>query len=244
MSARIPTTPGSAGAAAHPSWSRRCAEERKVVSVAVRRPRRLHRARRAARPGGRARAARPYHARLRARARALGGTVEKFIGDAVVAVFGAPVAHEDDAERAVRAALAIRDVRSRDGGPSCRCGSAVNTGEALVRSARGRARARGWSPGTSSTPPRASSPPRRWTASSSARRPTAPPSSDRVPRGRADRGEGQGRAGSGLGGVEARSRFGVDVAAGTARRSSAASGSSVCSARCARRARASARRSS
>ena len=36
-----------------------------------------------------------------------GGTVEKFVGDAVMAVFGAPVAHEDDAERAVRAGLRI-----------------------------------------------------------------------------------------------------------------------------------------
>ena len=52
---------------------------------------------------------RPYHARLRSEIQRHGGTVEKFIGDAVMAVFGAPVAHEDDAERAVRAGLAILD---------------------------------------------------------------------------------------------------------------------------------------
>jgi class 3 adenylate cyclase len=56
---------------------------------------------------------RVYHERTRGRARALGGSVEKFIGDAVVAVFGAPVAHEDDPERAVRAALAVRDAVGR-----------------------------------------------------------------------------------------------------------------------------------
>jgi len=71
----------------------------------------------------------PYYARLRAEIERHGGTVEKFIGDAVMAVFGAPVAHEDDPERAVRAALAIRDALS-DGGLQIR--TAVNTGEDLV----------------------------------------------------------------------------------------------------------------
>jgi class 3 adenylate cyclase/tetratricopeptide (TPR) repeat protein len=71
----------------------------------------------------------PYYARLRAEIERHGGTVEKFIGDAVMAVFGAPVAHEDDPERAVRAALAIRDALS-DGELQIR--TAVNTGEALV----------------------------------------------------------------------------------------------------------------
>ncbi|MGH2682394.1 MAG: AAA family ATPase, partial [Actinomycetota bacterium] len=60
-----------------------------------------------------------------------GGTVEKFIGDAVMAVFGAPQAHEDDPERAVRAALAIRDwVREEEDDLQVRVG--VNTGEVLV----------------------------------------------------------------------------------------------------------------
>src|SRR6476661_2120368 len=71
----------------------------------------------------------PYYARLREEIERHGGTVEKFIGDAVMAVFGAPVAHEDDPERAVRAALAIRDALS-DGELQIR--TAVNTGEALV----------------------------------------------------------------------------------------------------------------
>ncbi len=50
-----------------------------------------------------------YFARMKEIAETHGGTVEKFIGDAVMVVFGVPRLHEDDAERAVRAALAMRD---------------------------------------------------------------------------------------------------------------------------------------
>jgi class 3 adenylate cyclase/tetratricopeptide (TPR) repeat protein len=72
----------------------------------------------------------PFYARLRAELERFGGTVEKFIGDAVMALFGAPTAHEDDPERAVRAALAIRDwVREEE---QIQVRIAVNTGEALV----------------------------------------------------------------------------------------------------------------
>ena len=60
-----------------------------------------------------------------------GGTVEKFIGDAVVAVWGTPVAQEDDAERAVRTALElVATVRELQVGLSMR--AAVSTGEVAV----------------------------------------------------------------------------------------------------------------
>src|SRR6187399_2017084 len=71
----------------------------------------------------------PYHERLRMELERFGGTVEKFIGDAVMALFGAPVSHEDDPERAVRAALGIREFATEEG-LELRVG--IATGEALV----------------------------------------------------------------------------------------------------------------
>ena len=79
---------------------------------------------------------RPYHARLRRELERFGGTVEKFIGDAVMAVFGAPVAHEDDPERAVRAGLrileAIADLNLQDAELSLAVRVGVESGEAVV----------------------------------------------------------------------------------------------------------------
>lgn len=72
----------------------------------------------------------PYQSRAKREIERHGGTVEKFIGDAVVGFFGVPVVHEDDPERAVRAALAIRDVIGQESDFRVRIG--VNTGEALV----------------------------------------------------------------------------------------------------------------
>src|SRR4029453_14143978 len=79
----------------------------------------------------------PYFGRVRSELESVGGTVEKFIGDAVVAVFGAPQAHEDDPERAVRAALAIRtainELNADDPWLDLHVRVGVATGESLVR---------------------------------------------------------------------------------------------------------------
>jgi class 3 adenylate cyclase/tetratricopeptide (TPR) repeat protein len=78
----------------------------------------------------------PYHRRVRERIEAFGGTMEKFVGDAVMAVFGAPVVHEDDPERAIRTGLAIleeiRELNETDPALSLSVRVGVNTGEAVV----------------------------------------------------------------------------------------------------------------
>jgi class 3 adenylate cyclase len=85
---------------------------------------------------------RPYHARLRVEIERLGGTVDKLIGDAIMAVFGVPVSHEDDPERTVRCALrmleAVAELNRDDPRLSLHVRIGVNTGEALVDMRAGR----------------------------------------------------------------------------------------------------------
>ncbi len=80
-----------------------------------------------------------YFSTLSRQIRVLGGTVDKYIGDAVMAVFGAPVAHEDDAERAVRSGLAMQramiklnDDLEREHGVRLRLRVGINTGEVVA----------------------------------------------------------------------------------------------------------------
>jgi class 3 adenylate cyclase/tetratricopeptide (TPR) repeat protein len=78
----------------------------------------------------------PYYARVRAELESFGGTVEKFIGDAVVALFGAPLTHEDDPERGVRGALAVREaiaeLNAADPTLGLQIRIGVTTGEAMI----------------------------------------------------------------------------------------------------------------
>jgi tetratricopeptide (TPR) repeat protein len=79
---------------------------------------------------------REYYQVLREEIERHGGSVEKFIGDAVMGVFGAPVAHEDDPERAVRAGLrileAIEGLNADQPAPDLAVRIGINTGEAVV----------------------------------------------------------------------------------------------------------------
>jgi class 3 adenylate cyclase len=79
---------------------------------------------------------RPYHARLRREVERFGGTLDKFIGDGAMAVFGVPSTHEDDPERAVRCGLAIlesvRDLNRAQPHLDLNVRVGVNTGEVVV----------------------------------------------------------------------------------------------------------------
>ncbi len=71
---------------------------------------------------------------MSAEVRRFGGTVTGIMGDAIMATFGAPIAHEDDAERAIRAALAMRErIRAEDVGPrQLDLHIGINTGETMA----------------------------------------------------------------------------------------------------------------
>ena len=120
-----------------------------------------------------------YFKAMREEIERFGGTVQKFIGDAVMATFGAPVAHEDDPERALRAARAmlsrLAEVNGSSPAPmrsSSRSGSASTRARSSPSARRGPTRR--WSPMRSTSPPASSKrrlPGRCWSGSG----PPAPP---------------------------------------------------------------------
>ena len=203
MVAAARTTPSGPGSAwpVPPRWPRRRRprrEERKVVSVLfcdlvgfTSRAEQLD-------PEDVRGLLRPYYDRLRRELERFGGTVEKFIGDAVMALFGAPVAHEDDPERAVRAALAIREAiaelnEADPGAGPARAGRGDHRrGAGRPRRPPGRA-GRGSPRGTWSTPRPGCRRPPRWTGSWSTRRPGGRPAG-RSTTGRAEPVEAKGKA--------------------------------------------------
>jgi class 3 adenylate cyclase/tetratricopeptide (TPR) repeat protein len=78
----------------------------------------------------------PYHASVRGELERHGGTFEKFSGDAVLALFGSPKAHEDDPQRAIRAAFSVRkaiaELNAEDEWLDLHIRIGIHTGEALV----------------------------------------------------------------------------------------------------------------
>ena len=119
----------------------------------------------------------PYHGTVRDELESFGGVVEKFVGDAVMAVFGAPTSHGDDPERAVRAALAVREavaaLNTEQPELELRIRGAVNTGEAVVTLSARPAHGEAMVAGDVVNTPHACSSTRRSARSSSARRRTA-----------------------------------------------------------------------
>ena len=152
-----------------------------------------------------------------------GGVVEKFIGDAVMAVWGTPTATEEDAERAVRAGLDLVDAvaqlgdrgRARRGCPPARGWSPAGGGD------RGGGRRKGWWPATRSTPPHGYRRPRSrarssWTrgpGGSPGRRWRSPPPASTRSRARLSRSPlwRAGRVLSGVGGAQRHRRVGGAV---------------------------------
>jgi class 3 adenylate cyclase len=107
-----------------------------------------------------------------------GGTVEKFAGDAVMASFGAPAAHEDHAERALHAALAMQRRLGEVFGDLLALRIGVDTGEVVVGAPRkGSSWATGDTVNVSARLEQAAAPGRRWWVSGQWRRRVAPSSS-------------------------------------------------------------------
>ena len=191
------------------------------------RPRRLHRPRRDAwTPRTCARCSSPTTRACAASSSASAARSRSSSATRSWRVFGAPVAHEDDPERAVRAALAIRDALAEEGELEVRIG--ITTGEALIaldaRPEAGEGMASGDVVNTAARLQAAAPTGRR--SSSTRRRIARRSARSSIERGRAGRGEGKGGAGAGLeGGAGASSRR--RRARRRRARSSGASGSST-----------------